>query len=338
MGVRLSSLNLNLLVALDALLDERSVTRAARRVGVSQPAMSKSLRQLRELFADPLLVRGKDGLIPTPRAARIARPLQQTLEQLCRVIDDAEAFDAASSKRVFRVAMPDYLYALLGGQLVSAFIEQAPQASLLLVPFDRANYHRALEQGELDLAVHACLEPPEGLRSFPVIQDRFACALRAGHPESEAPELSLARYAELPHLLISISDDVSPGSVDVALAEFGLSRHVICRVRSFLAAPMMLAKSDAVLTGPERLLEIFAKTHDIKLRPAPLPIHGFGYAAVWHERFDVDSGSRWLRRVLERCADEHEPMLGEGDWLALFGSKDSERRRRLVRESGALVI
>jgi DNA-binding transcriptional LysR family regulator len=337
-GVHLSSLNLNLLVSLDALLEERSVTRSARRVGVSQPAMSKSLRQLRELFADPLLVRGKDGLILTPRAARLQQPLRLTLDQLCRVLDDADSFDASESTRVFRVAMPDYLFGLIGGALSAAFIEQAPRASLLLVPFDRERYQLGLERGELDLAIHACLEPPTGLSSQPLIHDRFACALRRGHPALERESLSLELYAALPHLLISISDDISPGSADLALAEHGLTRHVACRVRSFLAAPIMLTSSDALLTGPERLLGMFAESHPIELRSPPMDIHGFCYAAVWHERFEADPGARWLRTAVEACCAPHEPHEGARDWKALWGARDSEKRRRIVKESGSAGV
>ncbi len=337
MSPPLCAINLNLLVALDALLRLRSVTAAAREVGVSQPAMSKSLKQLRELFDDPLLVRGRDGYVLTPRAARLGGHLHWVLDELTRVIGDDESFDPTTSTRVFRVAMPDYLHGLIGPAIAQAFIEEAPRASVMLQTMDRATYADQLEEGVIDVAIHACLSPPTGLQSHPLVVDRFACALRSGHPALDQP-LTLEAYTALPHCLIAVSDDISPGSVDLALAEHGLHRHVVCRTRSFLSAPLMVAESDAILTGPERLLRWFSTMVSIELRPAPLPVHGFAYAAVWHERFEHDPAHEWLRELLLRAAAPHPPAPEDREWTALWGEQGSMRRRELVRRSGTRVI
>jgi DNA-binding transcriptional LysR family regulator len=339
MATRLCTVNLNLLVALDALLRLRSVTRAAREVGVSQPAMSRSLKQLRELFDDPLLVRGKDGLIPTARAARLHSPLARTLEQLTQVVDDEAKFDAARSTRMFKVAMPDYLYGLLGARVTALMVDRAPHASVVFHRVDREAYAAPLERGELDLVVHACLEPPAGLMSTPLIRDRFACAVRSDHPAVAGDAIDLETYAALAHVLIMVSDDISPGSVDVALTDLGLQRHVACRVRSFLAAPLIVSQSDAIVTAPERLLTMFAKTHDLKVLEAPLALHRFSYAAVWHERFDADPGNAWLRGLLEEASAEHPPSPDDQpEWRELWGTRDSTRRRAITRMSGAKPI
>jgi DNA-binding transcriptional LysR family regulator len=195
-----------------------------------------------------------------------------------------------------------------------------------------------LERGELDVAVHACLEPPAGLLSTPLVRDRFACALREGHPVAE-DELDVETFAALPHCLIMVSDDVTPGSVDVAFADLGLQRHIACRVRSFLAAPLIVSRSDAVLTAPERLLQMFAPTHGLRVLPAPLPLHRFSYAAVWHERFDMDPSHVWLRALLEEVAAEHPPSPeDQPDWRELWGTRDSVRRRQLTKTAGGSVI
>lgn len=339
MGVFLPALNLNLLVALDALLDARSVTGAAREVGVSQPAMSRSLRQLRELFADPLLVRGKEGLLLTPRAARLREPLRRTLASLARVVDDGLDFDPASSDRRFVVEMPDYLFGLLGPAMCEIVTREAPGVTIDLRVANRSEIPRRLESGDADVVVHACIEPPAGLTGLGLIRDRFACALRRGHPGApKRKKLSLKTYAALPHCLIAITDEVQTGSVDLALEEHGLSRHVVCRVRSFLAAPMMVAGSDVVLTGPARLLRWFAERYPIEVFDAPIPLHDFEYIALWHERFEAEPAHAWLRTVLERASAPHAPDDRDGDWRELWGRKGSRKRRRIQRKAGGKVL
>jgi len=336
--VSLAALNLNLLVALDALLDTRSVTAAARRVGVSQPAMSRSLRSLRDMFDDPLLVRGAEGLLLTPRAALVREPLRRSLNDLTGVIAGGGAFDPATATRRFIVEMPDYLMGLLGPTLCDRVSREAPGVTLDVRLADRADLFARLEVGTADVVVHACLEPPAGLRGLGLIRDRFACAVREGHPAAAKKKMSLRTFASLPHCLIAVSDDAQVGSVDLALAEHGLRRHVACRVRSFLAAPMIVAQSDLILTGPARLLRWFAARYPLHVFDAPISVHDFEYLALWHERFEAEPAHTWLRGVLAAAAAQHPPDARDRDWRELWGHAGSRRRRRIQRGVRGAVI
>jgi DNA-binding transcriptional LysR family regulator len=336
----LATMNLNLLVALDALFDTRSVTAAARRVGVSQPAMSRSLKSLREMFDDPLLVRGTDGLVLTPRASLLREPLRRSLTNLAGVVAGRGEFDPATSTRRFTVEMPDYLMGLLGPALCDRVLREAPGVTLDVRLAHRDDFFGRLEAGTSDVLVHACLEPPAGLRGLGLVRDRFACAVRKGHPHApkNKKKMPLKTYAALPHCLIAVSDEAQVGSVDLALQEHGLRRHVAFRVRSFLAAPVIVAASDAILTGPARLLRWFAERYPLEVFDAPISVHDFEYIALWHERFEAEPAHAWLRGLLVAAAGPHAPDARDRDWRALWGHATSTRRRSIQRGTRGAVI
>lgn len=335
--ISLASLNLNVLVALDALLDTRNVTAAARRVGVSQPAMSRSLKSLRHMFDDPLLVRGKDGLLLTPRASLVREPLRRSLTDLTGVIAGRGAFNPATSTRRFIVEMPDYLMGLLGPALCERVTREAPRVTLDLRLANRTDMFGRLETGAADLVIHACLEPPAGLRGLGLVRDRFACAVRTEHPATRR-KMSLRTFAGLSHCLIALSDEAQVSSVDLALQEHGLSRHVACRVRSFLAAPMIIAQSDLILTGPARLLRWFAERYPLDVFAPPVAVHDFEYIALWHERFETEPAHEWLRGMLAAAAKPYKPDTNDRDWRDLWGHAGSRRRRKIQRGVRGSVI
>lgn len=339
MAAGLAALNLNLLVALDALLETRNVTAAARRAGVSQPAMSRSLKSLRDMFDDPLLVRGKEGLLLTPRASLLREPLRRSLTDLAGVIAGRGEFDPATSTRRFVVEMPDYLMGLLGPALCAHVVRDAPGVTLDVRLATRADIAERLEAGSADVVIHACLEPPAGLRGLGLVRDRFACALRKDHPAApKRKRITLATYAALPHIQIALSEEAQVGSVDLALAEHGVRRHVAFRVRSFLAAPMIVAQSDAVLTGPARLLRWFAELYPLEVFEPPVSLHDFEYIALWHQRFEADPAHTWLRSTLATAAAPHVPDTRGRDWRDLWGHAGSPRRRKIQRGVAGAVI
>jgi len=335
--MRLAALNLNLLVPLQALLEERNVTRAAERCGVSQPAMSRNLAQLRGLLEDTLLVRTADGVQLTERAERILSPLGHTLGELERVVGDRPAFDPGQTTRRFRIAAPDYLVMLLGPALGRRAAELGSGLSFEFVGMERDRFQRQLETGQLDLAIHACLELPTDIGHTPLIVDRFACAMRDDHPLA-GKRLTVKRFASLPHCLIAISDERSPGSVDVALSDLGLKRHVACSTRSFLSAAHFALQSDMILTGPERMLRHYAQHYPLCVFKPPLELHGFDYEATWHRRFEADPGMGWLRSTVAEIADGFEPMPAALSWQAQFGGGGSRRRRELQRRAGTAAL
>ncbi|MBK7578957.1 MAG: hypothetical protein IPI67_02015 [Myxococcales bacterium] len=218
-------------------------------------------------------------------------------------------------------------------------IREAPGITLDVRLPHRADFFGRLEAGRADVVIHACLEPPAGLCGLGLVRDRFACAVRKGHPDApKKKRMSLETYAALPHCLIAVSDEAQVGSVDLALEEHGLRRHVACRVRSFLAAPMIVAQSDAILTGPARLLRWFAERYPLEVFDAPVSVHDFEYIALWHERFEREPAHAWLRGVLVAAAKPHRPDTRDRDWRELWGHAESPRRRKIQRGTVGPVI
>jgi DNA-binding transcriptional LysR family regulator len=249
---RLARIDLNLLVAFDALAREQNVTRAAERVGVTQSAMSHALRRLRELLDDPLLVRGKSGMVLTARAEALVLPLRSGLVSVDRALVRAERFDPRTARRKFRLATPDLFDLLAIPLLLEALRERAPGVDLVVAPLD-ARLSDALETGEIDLCVAPRVDDfpggaPEldgsGLVRRVLFRDDFSCFCRADHPAASEKRprrgkpaaiepLSVDAYAALSHVLVSPRAE-GPGLVDELLAKQGLSRRVALRRCAFL--------------------------------------------------------------------------------------------------------
>lgn len=332
--VRLRGMNLNLLSALDALLTEKNVTRAARRAGVSQPAMSRSLKQLRELLDDELLVKCGRALVATPRAERLEVPLKRTLADLERLLSDRPDFDPRQERRRFVIAAPDYIAAMIAPPLIERVSSEAPGIEFNFVPPNRVNANWALETGRFDVLVQGCNDPAKGLHIETLWMDRFVCAVKEDHPVVTGDTLDLETFASLPHILISITDSISPGSVDIALEEAGLSRNIVCRMRYFMVAPLLVKHSNAVITAPERLLQRFATRGGLRIVEPPVPLHQVPYEMVWHERYVSDPAHQWLRDELRGVGDRYTDIEETLPWVEQWGSLQSPRRQQLVEQSG----
>ncbi len=306
---RLRGLDLNLLVALSALLEVGSVTAAAAQVGVTQSAMSHTLRRLRGLFDDALLVRAGAGMAPTPRAAALREPLRAALSGLARALDAGQDFEPATTERVFRMASPDVFDALVLPTLLARFAARAPRAGLVVAP-GLDDLRARLATGALDVAVVPRLLTAaeaaddfgptlaDALRTRRLLVDHFRVFVRVGHPL--AGPLDAGTFAALDHLLVSPTGR-GEGVVDVALAARGLRRRVVLRVPDFGTALAVVADTDLVLTAPGALQHRAARrglrTLDVDL---DLPRHAVGL--VWHPRFDADAGHRWFRAQLVEAA------------------------------------
>jgi DNA-binding transcriptional LysR family regulator len=325
---RLARLDLNLLVAFDALAREQNVTRAAARIGITQSAMSHALRRLRELFADPLLVRGQSGMVLTARAAALALPLRSGLVTLDRALGQTETFDAKTARRTFRLASPDLFDALAIPLLLQRIRVEAPGVDLVVAPLDGRRLADSLETGELDLAItprvddfRGAPEPAgqtepaadarhDALMRRMLFRDGFSCFCRADHPAlggkrsrrdtegaGATPSLSLATYAALSHALVSPTGE-GPGFVDELLAKQGLSRRVALRVPHFFAALAIIERSDLLLTAPTSLARLLPMRTKVVVFPAPLRLPQHAVHMLWHERYSNEPGHAWLRDVL----------------------------------------
>jgi DNA-binding transcriptional LysR family regulator len=311
----LAQVDLNLLVAFEALTRDRSVTRAAQRLGVTQSAMSHSLRRLRDLLRDPVLVRGRAGMTLTPRAEALVIPLRGGLVSLGRAISQPGVFDPAAARRSFCIATPDLFDVLAVPSLLGRLRREAPGVDLAVVPVADKRLFDQLETGEVDVAVApqvldqpsaAAAPPAPGLLRRTLFRDCFICMLRADHPAlgpagaTRRRPLSLASYVGLSHAMVSPGGE-GPGPVDHALAQQGLRRRIVLRLSHFYGAPSIIARGDLVLTAPRALADLVGELPLVVL-PLPLPLPDHNLNLVWHERFSADPGHRWLRELIAETA------------------------------------
>lgn len=297
---RLGAINLNLLTALDALLAEGNVTRAAARTGVTQSAMSHSLQKLRDMLGDPLFVRGPSGMVPTARAAALREPVRRGLVELSRALASAD-FDPRDARRSFTLSSGDFFTAFLLPPLLDILFREAPGIDLNVRPADVQRDVHLLEAGELDAAILVGVPERTTLRRVRLFTESFACLVREGHSEV-GDSLSLETFTRLSHALISPRGS-GPSYVDNALAELGLSRRIALRIPFFLAAPSIIARSDLVLTAPRRVALEFARGLPLRVMEPPLPLGSFAVHLVWHERDDAEPAHTWLRKAIVRAAE-----------------------------------
>lgn len=292
--IEIAALDLNLLPVLAVLLEERSVTRAGRRLGRTPSAVSHALSRLRELLDDPILVRTGSGLRPTPLAEQLRAPLEALLGSVEGVVR-AEPFDPARSRRQLALVATDYLQLVWLPPLM-ARLAAAPGLDLrVLAPPD--DLLEALGAGQVDMALVVSFREAPALHVRTLGEDRFVCLLREGHPALERG-LDLQTYASLGHVLVAPSGRPG-GFVDRALEREGLRRRVAVQLPHFLAAPALIARTELVLTVPERLARAL-QSPGLVLAPAPLALEPIPLRLIWHERTHADPACRWLR---ERVAE-----------------------------------
>jgi DNA-binding transcriptional LysR family regulator len=319
------SVDLNLLVALDALLAERNVTRAAARLSLSQSAMSAALGRLRTLFGDPLLLRTSGGMLPTSKGEELVVPLRQVLSEVSRIVQQPGAFDPARTDRTFTIAASDYIeYAILP-RLVDILEARAPRARLAVRPVDFGAVGRQLEAGEIDLGILGARFAPPSVRSRPLFVERFVCVVRKGHPHV-GERLTLDDYCALDHVLVSPSGGAFSAPADDALAATGRTRHVRLSVPHFLLVPEILRRSDMIAVLPERLARAYGdrlRVFDLPFDLAPVTI-----VKVWHERTHRDPALVWLRQSLVALTAEPATALPASARVPQPPPRRTARRRR----------
>jgi DNA-binding transcriptional LysR family regulator len=295
------NVDLNLLVALDALLAERSVSRAAVRLHLSQPATSALLARLRGLFGDPLLLRSARGMLPTPRALELLGPVKQVLDEIDAIIQPRVAFNPASAVHTFTLSASDYVeYALLP-TLVDYLERKAPGVRLAVTPLDLQTVAKQMENGEVDLCVTGLQNAPPGMHQRPLYAERMVSVVRRGHPGVGA-RLTLEKFCSLEHILVSVRGSGFSARVDDALAKLGRKRRARLAVPHFLLVPEIVARSDMISALPERLARGYAKK--LRIFEPPLDIEGFTVGQIWHERNQREPAQLWLREVLLELAQK----------------------------------
>jgi len=284
--------DLGLLTTLQALIEERSITRAAERMHLSQPAMSRAFDRLQELFNDELLVRTRQGYEPTLRALHLYAEIERLLPSLEGLLR-GDDFDPATATDTFRIAATDYATSVVFPSFMARLKTHAPHVALEVFPFTETVFRR-LETNALDLALWVNNAPNE-LRSQVLFHDRFMCLVRTGHPIGK-DKLTLERYLSYPHASVTLAEG-RQGIIDDILDENGLQRRVQLKIPYFASAAWTIEHSDMVLTVPRRLAKRLAKIARIRSIEPPIELAEFRYIQVWHPRMDSDPAHLWLRRM-----------------------------------------
>jgi DNA-binding transcriptional LysR family regulator len=293
---------LRLLRVFRILMTERSVSRAAERLGLSQPAMSHALQRLRVMFDDPLLLRSSKGMVPTERASQIIGVVDGLLADYDRLVSPQGLFDPALSQRRFVLTAPEYAEHLLLPLLFKHLREHAPGISVEVRTPDRDRGPMWLERGEVDLRIAWILKPPPSLRSTPLFQDRIVCIADRDHPTVHGA-LSLAQYLALPHIRLLGGGRTTAGQViDGAIEKAGGGSRPMFLVQNVLTIPLMVVGTDMIATLPQALAARFRQQHPVQVLDVPLPLPRVRYAAYWHERSHRDAGHRWLRSAVALAA------------------------------------
>jgi DNA-binding transcriptional LysR family regulator len=294
--VNINDVDLNLLRAFDAILRDRSVTAAAARVGLTQPAMSNALARLRTLFGDALFVRTPRGMHPTPYAQSIAEPVRRALGLIEATLNQAGDFVPAQSDRAFRVHMSDIGEMVFLPPLLERMRRDAPSVKLETRTVPESELPEALASGEVDIAIGFLPGLRAPVRGEPVFTDPYACLMRADHPAAGA-RLTRRQFLEASHALVS-----SAGSghrvIEEAMLAAGMNRKIALRVPHFTVVPMILARTDLIVTVPSRVARAFEAQGGFRTVAAPVAIPRAAVKVHWHERFTADPGNRWLRELL----------------------------------------
>ncbi len=296
--MKLTTFDLNLLVVFEAILRERSVTKAGERLGLSQPAMSHALNRLRWMLKDQLFIRTPEGMVPTPRAEQLAHPVRRALGELQSALDPEE-FIPAQAERRFTVAVNNYAAVVLAGPITAECAALAPNVRVSLRPSGTLNLPELLDRGELDVAI-AALEPPaDRFASRVLVEDRYVAVMRRGHPVAHK-KLDLEAFAALPHLVISSSgEDLS--FVDAALGAAGYARSIALEA-PYLSAGTILVQSDMVAVLGGQIAQEFRRAYPIELRDLPFKSPRLHAVMLWHRRFNDQVAHRWLRETMVSVA------------------------------------
>ena len=308
--MNLDRIDLNLLVYLDVLLREGSVTKAAQQLGITQPAMSNGLRRLRELFNDPLLVRTSDGMTATERAQELQPVIRKALGELEMALQPQQEFDASTSNRVFRIMVSDYAESTLVPELVKRLRSDAPDIILdVLTPSDVT--FKDVEAGKVDMAINRFDEMPQSFHQMTLWQDDFVCLVNPDHPGIAT--FDLQAFLASKHIWVSktgmgagvgIDPDkvIRLGWVDNALAKLGHKRKISVFTRHYQMPALLALNNDLVATLPRKVADMQAESASLVVKEPPFKIPPFELKMAWSPLLQHHPAHRWLRRTIVEVA------------------------------------
>lgn len=290
----LRQLDLNLLVALDVLIAEASVTKAAEKLGMSQSAMSYSLKRLRVILNDDILIRTSREMEVTPNARQISDRVRQILVEIQSTLLEKEVFDPTTAKETFIIATSDYVEATLGSDLLQNIATQTPGIKIRISNVAKETVMDALDNNSIDLIVNAKLPLKNWHIEQDLYQEEFVCVVKG---DNSLTELSVDDYVKRSHILVSLRDDFD-GAYDKILEQQQKSRQIIWSTPHFMTVPFLLANSDCVALLPNRMAQHCARNMNLKLLPPPIEIEGFTVSMVWHQRNNNSLQHQWLRQQI----------------------------------------
>jgi len=299
--------DLNLMPVFLALMEERNVTRAAERLGITQPALSNALNRLRDTLRDPLFIRERYGMRPTQLAEEMAPVIRTALAQFDELILGQQEFDPEKASRLFTVAPNSYVEFVLMPEVVARLRERADGIKLRLIPFGSDLSETGAVSGTTEMVLGRITDPPDNMVVQHLMDDGLACVVRADHPEI-GDSISKEDYERLKHVNVLPPGRLRAGLFQ-ALEQRGLRREVAVSVTHFLAVPEMIAATDYCTTLPRQICHRLARDTRLKILPAPADLGTFPVEIAWHVRYRHDPAHRWLRALISEVAKE---IGGEG--------------------------
>lgn len=295
-------IDLHLIRVLHTVLTERSVSKAAIRLGMHQPAVSSALKRLRDFAGDPLLVRSGSGMVPTDVAMRMLEPSASILRAAEMLFSDAKGFDPATARNTFRVAASDYLDPYFLPQLVAQIKSHAPLAEIEIHSLSgAADYRAQLAQGEVDVVIGNWPTPPDELHLGRLFGDEVVCLVSSKHPAVRRG-WDQASWLEADHIAPGATHPGAKGVIDDHLASLGLRRHIAARCPYFGQIPAMVASTLLVMTTGRQYCERFTETLPVTILPCPVVFPRLMYYQLWHERTHTSASARWLRDCVKTVA------------------------------------
>jgi DNA-binding transcriptional LysR family regulator len=294
--MNLRQIDLNLLVILHQLLQDRSVSTSADKLGLTQPAVSNALKRLRAMLKDDLFVRTARGMEPTPYALHLAAPVGEALATLKAAFDERDAFDPATSTRTFTLSMTDIGEIYFMPPLLKALATLAPHIQISTARNTAGNLKEEMEAGNVDLALGLLPHLTTGFFQRRLFKQRYVCMFRKDHPTATNP-ISMKSYAALEHLGI-IAANTGHGEVDALIAKRGIQRRVRLHVPHFIAVGHILQSSDLIATVPERFAVHCEAPFNLAISPLPMKLPDIAIHLFWHAKYNRDPASMWLRQLM----------------------------------------
>lgn len=311
-SIDLAAIDLNLLVAFESLFEARSVTAAAQRLNLGQPAMSAALTRLRSLFNDELFIRIGREMRPTTKALAIAPGVALALQQIRQTLEISQTFDPATSQRAMTIACSDYISFILLPKLLEVCRQTAPGIDFRLINLDKNQIETWMEQGRIEVAIGTFQVPIRQTLQQTLIQEHFVGICRKSHPALSNGKISLETFVNLSHVLFTLRQDTT-GEVDKVLAQLNLQRRIIVTTPNLLIMPMLVASSDLIAAIPFHIAKQAVNQVNVEIFELPVKTEPWMISMIWSKLSDRDPANLWLRQTiaqtLTQVADSQAALL-----------------------------